>query len=242
MICNNDVVEAHKFSFNNMADLKHLQKCGCFCCTKIFMSDEIKDYIDDKPYGTAICPYCDIDSIIGETSGYPITKEFLSSMQRYWNDSGSGIELHTPFGGIQILVDDTIVNFDHRSIDPNKQLFPDVDAAHRINIKVKNDGKNHTIQIRLTNCNVDGNIESGETLEAISFYKNNGKITIGCYASFGDCKEYNLDYDGFYCADGIQIEILPTTQTQDFKFGVCWLKECTNENDVQTWFGADPSI
>lgn len=240
--CNKDIVEAHKFSFNNMADLKQQQKCGCFYCTEIFTSDEIEEYIDDKPYGTALCPFCDIDSVIGESSGYHITEEFLSRMQRYWFESGSCIELHTPFGGIQVLVDDTVVTFEHRSIDPDKKLFPDVDAAHRINVKVKTDGETHTIRIRLIDCEVGGNIESGETLEAISFYKNNGKVTIGCYASFGDSEEYNLDYDGYYCSDGLKIETLPETQTSEFKFGVCWIKECTEEKDVQTWFGADPTI
>lgn len=237
---NKDVVEAHRFSFNNMTDLKRRQKCGCFCCTEIFTSDKIEDYIGDKPHGTAKCPFCDIDSVIGESSGYPITEEFLSSMQRYWFDSGSCIELRTPFGGIQVLVDDSVVKFYHCSIDPNKKLFPDADATHRINIKVKNDGKTHTVRIRLNNCDVDGNIESGENLETISFYKNNGKITIGCYASFAE--DYNFDYDGGYCSDGIEIEIFPETQTEEFEFGVCWIKECTEQNDVQTWFGADPSI
>ena len=30
--------------------------------------------------------YCDTDSVIGENSGYPITKEFLESMKKYWFD------------------------------------------------------------------------------------------------------------------------------------------------------------
>ncbi len=34
--------------------------------------------------GTAICPYCRVDSIIGESSKYPITKEFLKMMKEYW--------------------------------------------------------------------------------------------------------------------------------------------------------------
>jgi hypothetical protein len=238
----NDLLEAHRLSFNNMSELKVIQKCGCFYCTEIFMSDEIVDHIDDEPYGTAICPYCAIDSVIGQSSGYPITEDFLLSMKRYWFDSGYGEAFHTPFGIIQILIDNTIESFHHRSIAINEQLFPNVDAAHRINIKVENDGKSHTIRIRLMNCDVGGNVESGETLEAISFYKNNGKITIGCYASFGDSAAYNLGYDGFYHSDGIQINIPPTTQTQEYKFGICWIKECTDKNDIQTWFGADPSI
>lgn len=33
---------------------------------------------------TVLCPYCCADSVIGESSGYPITKEFLKKMNEYW--------------------------------------------------------------------------------------------------------------------------------------------------------------
>ncbi|OAM27901.1 hypothetical protein [Eikenella corrodens] len=33
---------------------------------------------------TACCPYCGIDSIIGENCGYAITPELLATMQDYW--------------------------------------------------------------------------------------------------------------------------------------------------------------
>lgn len=79
-----DIIKAHEHSFNNMEVLRESQKCGCFYCLSIFQSDEIHEYIDDKPYGTALCPHCEIDSVIGESSGYPITEEFLSKMKEHW--------------------------------------------------------------------------------------------------------------------------------------------------------------
>jgi len=33
---------------------------------------------------TALCPHCGIDSVIGESSSVPITKEFLGKMKKYW--------------------------------------------------------------------------------------------------------------------------------------------------------------
>jgi acetone carboxylase gamma subunit len=33
---------------------------------------------------TALCPYCGIDSVIGDKSGFPITKEFLEKMYQHW--------------------------------------------------------------------------------------------------------------------------------------------------------------
>ena len=67
-----DYIEAHKFSSNNKEALQNDKKCGCFYCLKIF---------DTEP---AVCPYCCIDSVIGESSGYPITTEFLTKMHEYW--------------------------------------------------------------------------------------------------------------------------------------------------------------
>ena len=57
--------------------------------TDIFANpNEIKEWIIannscDKR-GTAICPKCNIDSVIGESSGFPITKEFLIAMNKRW--------------------------------------------------------------------------------------------------------------------------------------------------------------
>ena len=60
------------------------KSCGCFYCYKVFDPNEIKDWIKDRNGDTAICPYCGIDSIIGESSGFPITEEFLKKMHNYW--------------------------------------------------------------------------------------------------------------------------------------------------------------
>ena len=77
------IIAAHKFSINNKKELKKDKRCGCFYCLEIFDPVEIKEWIPDTK-GTAICPYCDVDSIIGEYSGFSITYEFLSKMKEYW--------------------------------------------------------------------------------------------------------------------------------------------------------------
>ena len=87
---NNDaIIEAHRFSSGNMPAVKEDKICGCFYCISIFAPTEITEYLqdDDIPIdkdGTALCPYCGIDSVIGESSGYPITEEFLRKMKNYW--------------------------------------------------------------------------------------------------------------------------------------------------------------
>ena len=79
----NRIIEAHKFCSNHKKELLNDKKCGCFYCLEIFDPKEIKIWIKDKS-GTALCPYCGIDSVIGESSGYPITKEFLQKMKEQW--------------------------------------------------------------------------------------------------------------------------------------------------------------
>jgi len=78
-----DVINAHKFSSNHKSDILNDGICGCFYCLNIFDPHEIKEWVRDIS-GTAICPHCGIDSIIGESSGYSIEKEFLKEMRTYF--------------------------------------------------------------------------------------------------------------------------------------------------------------
>ncbi len=76
-------IVAHRYSANNRDALQHDKLCGCFYCLKIFSPTEISEWVKDTS-GTAICPYCGVDSVIGEGCGYPITEKFLKEMHRYW--------------------------------------------------------------------------------------------------------------------------------------------------------------
>ena len=79
----NSVRAAHAFCSNNRNSLQKDSLCGCFYCLSIFRPSEITEWIDEKD-DTALCPLCGIDSVIGESSGFPITKEFLTEMNKYW--------------------------------------------------------------------------------------------------------------------------------------------------------------
>lgn len=80
--------QAHTFSSNHKPELEKDDICGCFYCEEIFSPSEITEWlIHNNPCdkrGTAVCPHCGIDSVIGESSGYPITKPFLRAMKKYW--------------------------------------------------------------------------------------------------------------------------------------------------------------
>lgn len=79
-----DYEQAHKFSANHREMLEKDKKCGCFFCLQIYDPAEIKNWIHCDRGDTALCPYCGIDAVIGESSGYTITEEFLQEMKSYW--------------------------------------------------------------------------------------------------------------------------------------------------------------
>ena len=72
--------KVHKKSFANKSRLQTAKKCGCFYCISIFNAEEIDDWTIDVPDDTALCPYCYIDSVIGDNEGFPITEELLEAM------------------------------------------------------------------------------------------------------------------------------------------------------------------
>ena len=73
--------QAHDCSFSNKEQIEKSEKCGCFFCGEIFSPSEITDYLPDEP-PTAECPFCYTDSVIGDASGFPITKDFLKKMKK----------------------------------------------------------------------------------------------------------------------------------------------------------------
>jgi len=75
--------KAHQHSTNNKKELNKSSICGCFYCCEIYTPSEIKDYLNEGE-GTALCPYCGVDSVIADTSEYKITKDFLMKMHNYW--------------------------------------------------------------------------------------------------------------------------------------------------------------
>jgi predicted metal-dependent phosphoesterase TrpH len=78
-----DVISAHNFCTRQKSELEGDRRCGCFYCLKIYSPKEITNWLPEGS-GTALCPYCGIDSVIGESSGYPITDEFLKEMKKFW--------------------------------------------------------------------------------------------------------------------------------------------------------------
>jgi hypothetical protein len=81
-----EIIAAHGHSSRHRGEILTSEVCGCFYCLAIFSPSEIKEWVDTKDGigQTALCPKCDIDSVIGSNSGYPIEPEFLDRMQKHW--------------------------------------------------------------------------------------------------------------------------------------------------------------
>jgi hypothetical protein len=73
---------AHKCSIHHRPQIEASKLCGCFSCLSIFPPGKIEEWTD--AVDTALCPLCGIDAVIGDASGFPITKEFLSEMCQAW--------------------------------------------------------------------------------------------------------------------------------------------------------------
>ena len=83
-----EIRDAHKHSSNHRQELERSSEAGCFYCCSIFDPALITEWIDGRgPRQTALCPRCGIDSVIGDRSGFPVSKEFLSLMRAHWFES-----------------------------------------------------------------------------------------------------------------------------------------------------------
>jgi hypothetical protein len=95
---------AKTYSRFNRADLEKDKVCGCYFCKEIYPPPEISEWCCEYARGdevTALCPRCGIDSVIGESSGYPITAPFFEKMHKYAFDG-----IACPVCGRECFADD----------------------------------------------------------------------------------------------------------------------------------------
>lgn len=71
---------AHHAGFRNYMQIALSEECGCFHCLKKFPPYAIKIWADKGE--TALCPYCGMDSVLADRSGFPLTEEFLTAMKK----------------------------------------------------------------------------------------------------------------------------------------------------------------
>lgn len=131
--------------------------------------------------------------------------------------------LQTLFGNLLVSRDGQPVTYELKQLEKTKHC-PQVNGRYVVYIAATAGEK---VRCEISSAFTERAIESGENLEALSFYNVHAKLTIGVEADF-------LVQQGHYTARGIEI-----TATGPVRFGVCWIEPVSEANDVQTWYGAD---
>ncbi len=74
---------AHRRSLGNRPSIMKGGYCGCFKCLRVYPGSEVVTWTGDD---TAVCPYCQIDSVLSVNDS-PITPDFLRAMyERYFKN------------------------------------------------------------------------------------------------------------------------------------------------------------
>jgi hypothetical protein len=78
-----DIIAAHRHSANHRAEVVASEMCGCFYCSAVFSPLAITRWADSGQ--TAICPFCGVDAVIGDQSGFSVTsRRWLERMEAHW--------------------------------------------------------------------------------------------------------------------------------------------------------------
>lgn len=81
----------------------------------------------------------------------------------------------------------------------------------------------------------------------MSFCCSGAKVSIGTEgdAVYDGAERYSedgSDYDNDYLKNGMAYKLFSFTKTSKYVFGIAWVENATSKNEVQTWFGADPTF
>ena len=165
-------------------------------------------------------------------------------------------KLLTPFGEIKILIDGNPVPYVAQEVRKHDVLCPHVLGRYRIVVGFVPDGGEHTIACVFEPDGPYGRTpESGERLECQGFYNDQRfKMSIGLEFEagyIGGGRVSNAyDYDADYLENGMSYLIGESTKTESYVFGISWIDDVgwddpiddNNDRDVETWYGADPTL
>jgi hypothetical protein len=71
----------HRHTRANRMELEASEVCGCIACERIYFPSEIARWLED---GTALCPHCGVDAVVGSASGIPIMPGVLRRAHERW--------------------------------------------------------------------------------------------------------------------------------------------------------------
>ena len=157
------------------------------------------------------------------------------------------MKLTTPLGEITVLIDENEFEYSYRKLGDFKSC-PDVRDRYVIEIDFLPDGKEHLIACVISDLDKKAELgaESGEKLECVAVTLDDIKLSIGLegealYTPDGT-RMSSYDYDIEYLSNGMAYSVLENTATKKYVFGIAWLSPYNADNEVQTWYAADPTL
>lgn len=78
------IEEAIQYSTKNDKEIRKSKLVGCYYCLKIYPASEIsdKDFLAEER--TAVCSYCQTDSVLPDTSGFKMDESTLQEIHKVW--------------------------------------------------------------------------------------------------------------------------------------------------------------
>lgn len=153
-------------------------------------------------------------------------------------------KLITPLGEFCTYIDDN--ECEYEVIAPERNINTiDTEGTYNVRVNFVNDGKHHKIRYDIKNENLNKyyyNFDSDEYFECRTYKNDITYLSVGVNAetiSSDETEEqYMKYYEIDYIMDFFEYQILPTTKTSSFLYGISWLK---NEENDENFFGSEPN-
>ncbi|ALS37734.1 hypothetical protein ABID30_001726 [Enterococcus rotai] len=144
--------------------------------------------------------------------------------------------LKTPLGNIRLFENNIEKKYSYKSLKVNSKNYL-VDKRISIALKITQNVENVKFILDIDeNEVIKSEIESGEDLSLISFFKGNLKLSIGTIGN-----TTGVDY--FYLNNGMDLTLNKETHIKELIFYIAWLNmENPKEESIFTWFAADPTL
>lgn len=77
-----DYVRAEAHAAGHRQEIEQSRLCGCYYCLAMFAPAAIDEWLSEVD--APLCPECGTDAVIGDASGFAVSRDFLQLMQVYW--------------------------------------------------------------------------------------------------------------------------------------------------------------
>ncbi len=83
--------EAHEHTIRNREELEKSKFIFCLSCRTVVHPSDITEFVDKGK--TALCPYCDVDALIGDACGIKLTDKLLTDLHYKYFTANPTIKL-----------------------------------------------------------------------------------------------------------------------------------------------------